>query len=39
MATKRNNHSETGRAIAKAILEEYKPTNQEEMQNALKVVP
>lgn len=36
MATKKSKHSETGRAIAKAILEEYKPTNREEMQNALK---
>ena len=36
MATKKSNHSETGRAIAKAILEEYKPTNREEMQDAIK---
>lgn len=36
MATKKDKHSETGRAIAKAILEQYKPTNREEMQNALK---
>ena len=32
----KSSHSETGRAIAKAILEQYKPTNQEEMQDALK---
>ena len=36
MAAKKDKHSETGRAIAKAILEQYKPTNREEMQNALK---
>ncbi len=36
MATKKDKHSETGRAIAKAILEQYKPTNREEMQYALK---
>lgn len=36
MATKKNRHSETGKAIAKAILEQYKPTNREEMQDALK---
>ncbi len=36
MGTKKSKHSETGRAIAKAILEQYKPTNQEEMQEALK---
>ena len=36
MATKKDKHSETGRAIAKAILEQYKPTNREEMQDALK---
>lgn len=36
MATKKSKHSETGRAIAKAILEEYKPTNREEMQDAIK---
>ena len=36
MTTKKSSHSETGRAIAKAILEQYKPTNQEEMQDALK---
>ena len=36
MATKKSKHSEMGRAIAQAILEEYKPRNQEKMQDALK---
>ena len=36
MGTKKSKHSETGRMIAKAILEQYRPTNQEEMQDALK---
>ena len=36
MATKKRKQSETGRAIAEAILEQYKPTNQEEMQDAIK---
>ena len=36
MGRKNDKHSETGRAIAKAILEQYKPKNQEEMQDALK---
>ena len=36
MARKKDERSEASRAIAKAILEEYKPTTTEEMQNALK---
>lgn len=36
MGTKKSKHSEAGRTIAKAILEQYRPTNQEEMQEALK---
>lgn len=36
MGTKKSTHSEAGRMIAKTILEQYKPTNQEEMQYALK---
>lgn len=36
MGTKKSKHSETGRMIAKTILEQYRPTNQEEMQDALK---
>ena len=36
MASKKSNHSKTGKAIAKAILEQYKPTNRDEMQDALK---
>ena len=36
MGTKKSKHSEAGRTIAKTILEQYRPTNQEEMQDALK---
>ena len=36
MGTKKSKHSETGRMIAKTILEQYRPTNQEEMQDALR---
>lgn len=36
METKKSKHIETGRMIAKTILEQYRPTNQEEMQDALK---
>lgn len=36
MARKRDERSEASRAIAKAILEEYKPTTAKEMQDALK---
>lgn len=36
MARKRDERSEANRAIAKAILEEYKPTTAKEMQDALK---
>lgn len=36
MGTKKSKHSETGRMIAKTILEQYRPTNREEMQDALK---
>ncbi len=36
MAKKRNERSEASRAIAKAILEQYKPTTTEEMQDALR---
>lgn len=36
MGTKKSRHSERGEMIAKAIMEEYKPTNREEMQTALK---
>lgn len=38
MGTKKSKHSETGRMIAKAILEQYRPTNQDEMQDALKEI-
>ncbi len=36
MAPRRNRRSEASRAIAKAILDQYQPTNAEEMQDALK---
>ena len=36
METKKSKHSDAGRMISKAILEQYRPTNQEEMQDALK---
>lgn len=36
MGTKKSKHSERGRMIAKTILEQYRPTNQEEMQDALR---
>ena len=36
MARKKDERSETSRAIAKAILEQYKPTTTEEMQDALR---
>lgn len=36
MARKKDEHSEASRAIAKAILEQYKPTTTEEMQDALR---
>ncbi len=36
MAKKKNERSETSRVIAKAILEQYKPTTVEEMQDALR---
>ncbi len=36
MAKKKNERSEASRAIAKAILEQYKPTTTEEMQDALR---
>ncbi len=36
MAKKRNERSEASRAIAKAILEHYKPTTTEEMRVALR---
>lgn len=36
MARKKHERSEASRAIAKAILEEYKPTTAEEMQDALR---
>lgn len=36
MARKKNERSEASRAIAKAILEQYKPTTAEEMQDALR---
>ncbi len=36
MAKKKNERSEASRGIAKAILEQYKPTTVEEMQDALR---
>ncbi len=36
MAPRKNRRSEASRAIAKAILDQYQPTNAEEMQDALK---
>ncbi len=36
MAAKKNRRSDASVAIAKAIIEEYKPTNAEEMQDAIK---
>ena len=36
MAPRRNKRSEASRAIAQAIIDQYKPTNAEEMQDALK---
>lgn len=36
MAPRRNKRSEASRAIAKAIIDQYQPTNAEEMQDALK---
>jgi len=36
MAKKKNERSEANRAIAKAIVEQYKPTTVEEMQDATR---
>lgn len=36
MASRKNKRSEASRAIAQAIIEQYQPTNAEEMQDALK---
>jgi len=36
MAKKKNEWSKTNRAIAKAIVEQYKPTTVEEMQDTLR---
>ena len=36
MAPRRNKRSEASRAIAQAIIDQYQPTNAEEMQDALK---
>lgn len=36
MASRKNKRSNAGMAIAKAIIDEYQPTNAEEMQDALK---
>ena len=36
MGTKKSKHSETRRAIAEVILEQYKSTNREEMQDTFK---
>lgn len=36
MAPRKNKRNEAGRAIAQAIVEQYKPTNVEEMQDAIK---
>ena len=36
MAPRKNKRSEAGKAIAQAIIEQYQPTNAEEMQDALK---
>ena len=36
MSPRKNKRSNASMAIAKAIIDEYQPTNAEEMQNALK---
>ena len=36
MASRKSKHSEAGRAIAQAIIEQYKPSSTEDMQDALK---
>ena len=36
MAPRKNKRNEAGRAIAQAIIEQYQPTNAEEMQDAIK---
>ena len=36
MASRKNKRSEASKAIAQAIIEQYQPTNAEEMQDALK---
>ena len=36
MAPRKNKRSEASRAIAQAIIDQYQPTNAEEMQDALK---
>lgn len=38
MARRNDKHSKAGYAIAQAIIDEYKPTNVEEMQNAIRDV-
>ena len=38
MAKKKDERSEAGRAIAKAILDQYKPSTTEEMQDALREI-
>lgn len=36
MASRKNKRSEASRAIAQAIIDQYRPTNADEMQDALK---
>lgn len=36
MASRKNKRSEASKAIAQAIIDQYKPTSAEEMQDALK---
>lgn len=36
MAPRKNKRSEASKAIAQAIIDQYKPTSAEEMQDALK---